>query len=91
MSDALHSFSVVCEQTLLTLSRYPERTAFSWPGGTLSYQGALDLIGRTQNVFMRLALPPGTRVAFLTANRAESWCAGVAVTTSLLFMIVSIS
>ena len=84
MSNALHSFPVVCEQTLLTLSRYPERTAFSWPGGTLSYQGALDLIGRTQNVFMRLALSPGTRVAFLTANRAESWCAGVAAQLSRL-------
>jgi len=84
MSDALHSFPVVCEQTLLTLSRYPDRTAFSWPGGTLSYRGAIDLIGRTQNVFMRLALPTGTRVAFLTANRADTWCAGVAALLSRL-------
>ncbi|BAM87053.1 putative long-chain acyl-CoA synthetase [Bradyrhizobium oligotrophicum S58] len=84
MSDQLHSFPVVCEQTLLTLSRYPSRTAFSWPGGSLSYQGAVDLIGRLQNVFMRLGLPPGTRVAFLTANRADSWCAGMAAQLSRL-------
>ncbi len=84
MASRLHSFPVVCEQTLLTLSRYPDRTAFSWPGGSLSYQGAIDLIGRMQSVFMRLALPPGTRVAFLTANRADTWCAGMAAQLSRL-------
>jgi fatty-acyl-CoA synthase len=31
-----------------------------------------------QTVFMRLGLEPGSRVAFLTANRADTWCAGVA-------------
>ena len=70
--------SPTCEQTLRALARYPARTAFGWPGGSLSYQGTLDLIGRIQSVFMRLGLQPGTRVAFLSANRADSWCAGVA-------------
>ncbi len=78
MSDALYAFPAVCEQTLRALARYPSRTAFAWPGGSLSYQGASDLIGRMQSVFMRLGFAPGTRVAFLTANRAETWCAGVA-------------
>jgi fatty-acyl-CoA synthase len=78
MSDPLYAFPVVSEQTLRALARYPSRTAFSWPGGSLTYQGATDLIGRIQNVFMRLGLEPGARVAFLTANRADSWCAGVA-------------
>ena len=73
----LHAFPTVCDQTLRALSRYPSRTAFSWPGGSLSYQGAIDLIGRMQSVFTRLA--PGSRVAFLTANRADTWCAGVSV------------
>lgn len=75
---SLHAFPAVCEQTLRALARYPSRTAFSWPEGTLSYRGAFDLIGRMQSVFMQMNLPPGSRVALLTANRADMWCAGVA-------------
>src|SRR6201999_1999469 len=78
MSDPLHAYPPVCEQTLRALARYPSRTAFSWPGGSITYQGATDLIGRIQAVFMRLGFAPGTRVAFLTANRTDTWCAGVA-------------
>ncbi|MGY4316151.1 fatty-acyl-CoA synthase [Bradyrhizobium sp. JR3.5] len=37
-----------------------------------------------QSVFMRLGFAPGTRVALLTANRADSWCAGVAAQLSRL-------
>jgi fatty-acyl-CoA synthase len=84
MGHPLYAFPPVCEQTLRALQRYPSRTAFSWPGGSLSYQGAIDLIGRVQAVFMRLGLEPGTRVAFLSANRADSWCAGVAAQLSRL-------
>ena len=84
MSNPLHAFPATCEQTLRALARYPSRTAFAWPGGSLSYQGATDLIGRMQSVFMRLGFAPGTRVAFLTANRADSWCAGVAAQLSRL-------
>jgi fatty-acyl-CoA synthase len=84
MSNPLYGFPTVCEQTLRALSRYPSRTAFSWPGGSISYQGATDLIGRIQNVFMQLGFVPGTRVAFLTANRADTWCAGVAAQLSRL-------
>ena len=74
----LHAFPTVCEQTLRALSRYPSRTAFSSPDGTLSYRGTLDLIGRMQSVFTQQNLPPGSRVALLTANRADTWCAGIA-------------
>src|SRR5215469_2948701 len=84
MGNPLYAFPPVCEQTLRALKRYPSRTAFSWPGGSLTYQGATDLIGRMQAVFMRLGLQPGTRIAFLTANRAETWCAGVAAQLSRL-------
>jgi fatty-acyl-CoA synthase len=84
MGDPLHAFPPVCEQTLRALSRYPSRTAFIWPGGSLTYQGATDLIGRIQGVFMQLGHQPGARVALLTANRAESWCAGVAAQLSRL-------
>src|SRR5256885_9198913 len=84
MSNPLYASPVGCEQTLRALARYPERTAFSWPGGSMTYRGATDLIGRIQGVFMQLNFKPGTRVAFLTANRADSWCAGVAAQLSRL-------
>jgi fatty-acyl-CoA synthase len=84
MGHPLYAFPPVCEQTLRALARYPSRTAFSWPGGSLTYQGATDLIGRMQAIFMRLGLNPGTRAAFLTANRADTWCAGVAAQLSRL-------
>jgi fatty-acyl-CoA synthase len=78
MSDPLYAFPTACGQTLRALARYPSRDAFSWPGGSITYGGATELIGRMQHVFMQLRLEPGSRVAFLTANRADSWCAGVA-------------
>ena len=84
MSNPLYASPIGCEQTLRALARYPERTAFSWPGGSITYRGATDLIGRIQSVFMRLGLKPGTRAAFLTANRADTWCAGVAAQLSRL-------
>src|SRR3974390_111277 len=82
VSNPLYAFLPACEQTLRALARYPSRTAFSWPGGSLTYQGATDLIGRMQATFMRLGIKPGSRVAFLPANRADSWCAGVAAQLS---------
>src|ERR1700688_5193483 len=84
MSDPLYAFPTVCAQTLRALARYPSRTAFSWPGGSLSYQGATEMIGRMQKVFMQLGLTPGSRVAFLTANRADTWGAGVGAQLSRL-------
>src|SRR5437588_1538688 len=82
MSDPLYDFPPGCGQTLRTLARYPSRIAFSWPGGSITYQGATELIGRIQKVFMQLGLDPGARVAVLTANRADSWCTGVAAQLS---------
>src|SRR6185312_3630886 len=84
MSNPLYAFPPACEQTLRALARYPSRTAYAWPGGSLSYRGATGLIGRMQAMFTRLGFKPGTRVAFLTANRAETWCAGVAAQLSRL-------
>ncbi|KJC58057.1 acyl-CoA synthetase [Bradyrhizobium sp. LTSPM299] len=84
MSNPLYAFPAVCEQARRALARYPSRTAFAWPGGSLSYQGATDLIGRMQSVFMALGFAPGTRVALLTANRADTWCAAVAAQLSRL-------
>ncbi len=82
MSNPLYAFPAACEQTLRALARYPERTAFSWPGGSITYRGATDMIGRIQSVFMQLGFAPGTRVAFLSANRADTWCASGAALLS---------
>ncbi|WP_445489816.1 AMP-binding protein [Rhodopseudomonas sp. RCAM05734] len=82
MGDWLNTFPTVGSQTLRALARYPERIAFSWPGGSISYRGTADLIGQFQKVFMSLGAQPGTRVALLTANRADTWCAGVAAQPS---------
>jgi fatty-acyl-CoA synthase len=81
---ALYELPTGGTQTLRALARYPERVAFSAPGGTLTYRGATDLIGRMQKVFVALGLKPSTCVAFLTANRADSWCAGAAAHLSRL-------
>jgi fatty-acyl-CoA synthase len=84
MTDPLYAFPTSCGQTLQALARYPSRVAFSWPGGSITYRGATDLIGRMQKVFMNIGAAPGTRVALLSANRADSWCAGVAAQLSRL-------
>ena len=85
MSNPLYAFPASCEQTLRALARYPERTAFSWPGGSITYQRR-DRHDRphAEPCSCSWALQPGTRVAFLTANRADTWCAGVAAQLSRL-------
>ena len=82
MSDPLYAFPTVGGQTLRALARYPSRVAFNWPGGSITYRGTTELIGRIQKVLMGIGARPGTRVALLTANRADSWCAGVAAQLS---------
>ena len=63
---------------LRALARFPERLAFVWDDGSLTYRGALDLIGRLQAAMVVAGLRKGQTVAFLSANSAETWCAGVA-------------
>jgi fatty-acyl-CoA synthase len=78
MSTPLYAFPTVGSQTLRALSRHPSRAAFVWEGGVISYRATTELIGRMQKVFINSRLERGQRVAILTANRAEAWCAGVA-------------
>ncbi len=76
---AAPALSALLQRTLL---RHPERTAFVWDGGQLSYRGAGESIGRMQAVFAAAGLGPGTRVALLAANQVEAWCAGMAALCS---------
>lgn len=82
MSGDLYALQTAGGQTLRALARYPSRTAFSSPDGSMTYRGAIDLIGRMQKVLLAPGHAPGTRVAMLTANRADAWCASVAAQLS---------
>jgi len=64
--------------TLRALSRFPDRRAFVWDGGVLTYRATYSLIGRLQVAMAAAGLRKGQTVALLSANGAEAWCAGVA-------------
>ena len=78
MGSPLYSCPTAGSQALAALCRYPARTAFAGDGGTLTYRAVHDLIGRMQAVFVTAGLGRGGRVALLTSNRHETWCASVA-------------
>ena len=78
MHDAIAEAPTGTDMILRALSRFPERRAFVWDGGSLTYLGALALIGRLQAAMAASGLKKGQTVAFLSANNAETWCAGVA-------------
>ena len=48
MQSPLHESATGTTMTLRALARFPDRMAFVWDGGSLTYRGALDLIGRLQ-------------------------------------------
>jgi len=70
------------EVALRVLRRFPDRIAFSWDGGSLSYRAALELIGRFQRVYAECGLSRGQRIAVLTGNSAEPRCAAIAAQAS---------
>ncbi len=78
MTASLYGIPTGVDLALRSLRRHPDRTAFVWDGGTLSYAGAVALIGRFQAAMDAAGLKKGMRMALLSANRADSWCAGVA-------------
>nr|WP_223974969.1 AMP-binding protein [Bradyrhizobium sp. RD5-C2] len=63
---------------LRALSRFPDRQAFVWNGGSLTYSAVRDLIAGLQSGMVQAGLGKGDVVALLSANSAETWCAGVA-------------
>src|SRR5262245_9881817 len=63
---------------LRAFARFPGRHAFVWDGGSLTYAAARDLIGRLQAAMVAAGVVKGQTVALLSANSAETWCAGIA-------------
>ncbi len=78
MYDALATAPTGTTMTLRALARFPDRRAFVWEGGSLTYAATLSLIGRLQAAMAAAGLAKGQTAAFLSANSAETWCAGVA-------------
>src|SRR4029453_17563458 len=78
MQSSLHESATGTTMALRALARFPDRMAFVWDGGSFTYRGALDLIGRLQAAMAAAGMRKGQTVAFLSANSAETWCAGVA-------------
>ena len=78
MTAALHQTPTSATLVLRALARFPDRMAFVWDGGSLTYRAAFDLIGRLQAAMVAAGLEKGQTAAFLSANSAETWCAGVA-------------
>ncbi len=84
MSDLVHGGPTIANLALRALRRHPERMAFVCEGTRLTYRAAHDLIGRMQAVMTADGLRRGQRVAILTANRPEAWCASVAANAAAL-------
>ncbi len=78
MTSSLWAGPTTGTMTLRALRRYPERIAFAWDGGSLTYAATAELIARMQSVFLAQGLGRSQRVALLGGNRAELWCAMVA-------------
>ena len=78
MNDSIAQAPTATTMTLRALARFPDRMAFVWEGGSLTYRAALSLIGRLQAAMVAAGLVKGQTAAFLSANSAETWCAGVA-------------
>ena len=78
MNDTIAQAPTATTMTLRALARFPDRRAFVWDGGSLTYRATLSLIGRLQAAMAAAGLVKGQTAAFLSANSAETWCAGVA-------------
>ena len=84
MLDLIHQGTTVGTQTIRALRRFPDRIAFKHGDFELSYRDTLDLIARYQAVFAQSGFGRGDRLAILTSNRAQSWCASIAAQCSAI-------
>ncbi len=63
---------------LRALRRHPERVAFRWDGGQLTYAETERLIAGIQGELKALGVGPDRNVAILSSNRADAWCTVIA-------------
>ena len=61
-----------------SLSRYPRREAFIHGDRRLTYAQCSEIVGRLMSVYVSHGVAPGSGVAMLSPNRAESWLAQAA-------------
>src|SRR4029453_15008157 len=78
MADLITQAPTGTTMLLRALARHPDRLAFVWDDGRLPYRATLELIGRFQAAMTAAGLKKGRTAAFLSANSAPMWCAGVA-------------
>ncbi|WP_153504796.1 AMP-binding protein [Cumulibacter manganitolerans] len=64
---------------LRTLDGHPDRTAFAWDGGSVTYAEVKATVGRYQKVLADAGLQRGQGVAALGGNRFEVWAIGTAI------------
>ena len=67
---------------LSALRRYPDRLAFKWEGGSLTYRATAELIGRVQAVYLKAGFQRHARVALLFPNIVTGWAASQAALCS---------
>lgn len=82
VAATLFNLPTYSAQHIRAFRRHPDRTAFSWDGGSMSYGTANRMIGGMQAVFAGLGFSPGSCVSLLSSNRADAWCAGTAALAS---------
>ena len=78
MTREIAQAPTIVTMTLRALSRFPDRRAFVWDGGILTYRATFAMIGRLQAAMAAAGLKKGQTAALLSANSAEAWCAGIA-------------
>jgi fatty-acyl-CoA synthase len=79
VQKTVHAAPTDAALALRALTRFPDRTAFVWNDGRMSYAQTARLIGGMQKVLLRSGLASGDCVAILSSNRVEYWCAVIAV------------
>jgi fatty-acyl-CoA synthase len=84
MNSHLHCLPTVGSQTLLSLRHFPDRTAFVAEDRAFTGAAIVDLIGRMQKTFVSRGFRRTQRIAMLSGNRTEVWCAGVAAQLSAM-------